>query len=70
MLQSITDFTIPCSYSHIFYKDLKGKVRTKTYFKASQEGYFLNGDVTTNGNGEQTNNIFKVLNVKTLKDNL
>jgi|ETNmetMinimDraft_26_1059896.scaffolds.fasta_scaffold04455_2 hypothetical protein len=70
MLQSITDFTIPNSYSHLFYKDPQGKVRTKTYFKASQDGYFINGDVSTNEKGEQGNNIFKVLNPKNLKANL
>jgi len=52
MLQSITDFTIPNSYAHLFYKDKNGKVWTKSYFKTSQEGYYINGDVYTNDNGK------------------
>ena len=50
MLMSIIDFTIPDSCCNLFYKDLNGKFRTKTYKKtlknnAEEDIFYVNGNV-------------------------
>lgn len=43
MLNCITDFTISDSYSHLYYENIKGEILTKSYYKHSKEGFFING---------------------------
>jgi hypothetical protein len=43
MLQSITDFTISQSTSHIYYQNKEGRILRKSFFKQSKEGYYING---------------------------
>jgi len=47
MLASIVDFTIPKSSCHIYYQDLKGVIYNKSFYKDSDEGFFINGYVNS-----------------------
>ena len=47
LLASIVDFTIPKSSCHIYYQDLKGVIFNKSFYKDSDEGFFINGYVNS-----------------------
>jgi hypothetical protein len=46
MIRSIVDFTIPKSSCHIYYKNLKGAIFSKSFFNNSEEGFYINGYVS------------------------
>ena len=44
MLRAIVDFTIPKSTCNVFYKDKRGKIKAKQFYKDCDEGFYINGN--------------------------